>query len=115
MQLVVASFFGDTSGLQSIAVSGTAALSDARFSQEQEYQADQFGLQLLQQTYGQVAGATDFFERLSQSEFGIDFLATHPGSEQRVQKIQREIATRRYQEGTRSPLPPELEQDESRD
>lgn len=109
MQLALASLFGDTSGLQSIAISGTAALSDARFSQGQEYQADQFGLALLQQTYGQVAGATDFFERLSQEEIGVDFLATHPGSERRIRKLQREIANRGYVEGTRLPLPAELQ------
>jgi predicted Zn-dependent protease len=112
-QLVLTSLLGDTSGLQSIAISGTAALSDARFSQRQEYQADQFGLTLLQQTYGQVAGATDFFERLSKAEIGVDFLATHPGSKQRIQKIKRIIAQRGYGEGIRSPLPSELVREDS--
>jgi predicted Zn-dependent protease len=109
MQLVLTSLFGDMSGLQSIAISGTTTLSDARFSQRQEHQADQFGLWLLQETYGQVAGATDFFERLSKDENSVDFLATHPGSKQRVQKIKRAIAKRGYGEGSRLPLPRELQ------
>lgn len=112
-QLVIASLFGDASGLQSIAISGTTALSDARFSQGQEYQADQFGLSLLQRTYGHVAGATDFFQRLSQQEFGVDFLATHPGSQKRVKRLQREIAARNYTTGDRSPLPAELQFDKA--
>lgn len=108
MQLVLAGMFGDTTGLQSVAISGTAALGDARFSQGQEYRADQFGLQLLQHHYGQVAGATDFFQRLGQAEIGVDFLSTHPGSEKRVRRLNQTIARRQYRMGERLPLPAAL-------
>jgi predicted Zn-dependent protease len=109
LQLTLAAFFGDLGSLQSIAVSGATAVSNARFSQSQEYQADDFGLLLLQSTYGQVAGATDFFERISQQEgINIDFLATHPVSRRRVQRLEQTIAERGFAQGTRSPLPKAL-------
>jgi predicted Zn-dependent protease len=108
LQLMIAVFFGDTGGLQDVAISGITSLSNARFSQGQELQADEFGLNLLQQTYGHVAGATDFFERLSQQEgANIDFLATHPNSRKRVRRLERAIAEG-YDLGERSPLPAPL-------
>ncbi|MBD2066392.1 M48 family metallopeptidase [Leptolyngbya sp. FACHB-671] len=108
LQLLIAVFFGDTGGLQDVAISGLSSISNAQFSQGQELQADEFGLNLLQQTYGHVAGATDFFERLSQQEgANIDFLATHPNSNKRVQRLERTIA-KGYDLGERSPLPAPL-------
>ncbi|MBI4782046.1 MAG: M48 family metallopeptidase [Oscillatoriophycideae cyanobacterium NC_groundwater_1537_Pr4_S-0.65um_50_18] len=105
LQLVLAGVLGDVGSLQSIALSSATTLDNSRFSQDQEYQADRFGLDLLQQTYGQVAGATDFFARMSQ-ELGsnIDFLTTHPGADKRVRRIETEIQDKGYQVGERSPL-----------
>jgi Zn-dependent protease with chaperone function len=106
LQLVLAGFFGDVGSLSSIAISAAETISNARFSQTQEYQADDFGLYLLQQTYGHVAGATDFFERLNQLQgLDIDFLSTHPSSRKRVNRLQDEIMEERYRVGERSPLP----------
>ncbi|HEY9644311.1 MAG TPA: M48 family metallopeptidase, partial [Coleofasciculaceae cyanobacterium] len=111
LQVVIAGVMGDAGSLQAIALSGATALDNSRFSQSQEYSADAFGLMLLQQTYGQVAGATDFFARLSQAAgANFDFLATHPGSDQRVQRLQQLIQTQGYRVGTRSPLPDILSQ-----
>ncbi|MBD2058860.1 M48 family metallopeptidase [Oculatella sp. FACHB-28] len=108
LQLLIAVFFGDTGGLQDVAISGLSSISNAQFSQGQELQADEFGLNLLQQTYGHVAGATDFFKRLSQQEgANIDFLATHPNSNKRVQRLERAIA-KGHDLGERSPLPAPL-------
>ncbi|MBE9179979.1 M48 family metallopeptidase [Oculatella sp. LEGE 06141] len=109
LRFTLASLLGDPSAIQSIAVSGITAVSTARFSQQQEFQADDFGLQLLQSTYGHVTGATDFFARLSQQERGqVDFLATHPNSRKRVKRLEAEIKEQAYASGTRSPLPPTL-------
>jgi predicted Zn-dependent protease len=109
LQLVIAGVVGDVGSLQAIALSGATALDNSRFSQSQEYNADEFGLTLLQQTYGQVAGATDFFSRLSQQPGAdIDFLATHPGANRRVQRLQHLIQQQEYRSGTRSPLPSPL-------
>jgi predicted Zn-dependent protease len=108
LQLLIAVFFGDTGGLQDVAISGLTSISNAQFSQGQELQADEFGLNLLQQTYGHVAGATDFFERLSKQEgSNIDFLATHPNSNKRVRRLEQAIA-KGYDLGERSPLPAPL-------
>ncbi|MBW4465151.1 MAG: M48 family metallopeptidase [Pegethrix bostrychoides GSE-TBD4-15B] len=107
-QIVLTSLFGDTSGLERAAVSGTAALTDAGYSQSQEYQADQFGLTLLQRTYGQVAGATDFLARISQPGESLDFLATHPGSARRIKRLNQQISTQGYQLGDKLPLPEAL-------
>lgn len=109
-QLVLATFFGDVGSLSSIAISGVTAVSNASFSQSQEFQADEFGLKLLNTHYGNVAGATDFFQRISRElEENIDFLATHPNPERRVQRLKQLTANQGYQEGTRSPLPPPLQ------
>jgi predicted Zn-dependent protease len=105
LQLVMAGVLGDVGSLQAIALSSATTLDNSRFSQEQEYQADRFGLDLLQQTYGQVAGASDFFARLSQKlGSNIDFLTTHPGATNRVQRIEAEIRGQGYQVRERSPL-----------
>lgn len=109
-QLVLTSLFGDTSGLQQAAVSGTAALTDARYSQSQEYQADEFGLAMLQKTYGQVAGATDFFARISRPGASLDFLATHPGSTRRIERLNQQIAAKKYNIGKKLPLPGAIRQ-----
>jgi predicted Zn-dependent protease len=109
LQWLIAGVVGDAGSLQAIALSGATALDNSRFSQSQEYSADEFGLTLLQQTYGQVAGATDFFARLSQEPgSNIDFLATHPGSDQRVQRLEHLIQQQGYRLGSRSPLPTPL-------
>jgi predicted Zn-dependent protease len=109
VQIAIAYFFGDVGSLQSLAVSGVAALSRSQFSQSQEREADEFGLTLLQKTYGQVAGATDFFARMSQQK-GADlaFLSTHPAPGKRVKEIERLIKERNYLVKERSPLPKPL-------
>ncbi|HEY9727725.1 MAG TPA: M48 family metallopeptidase [Chroococcales cyanobacterium] len=109
IQIAIATFLGDTSGIQSAAVSGVEAVSQSRFSQSQEREADKFGLTLLQNTYGHVAGATDFFARMSQQK-GSDlaFLSTHPAPGQRVKELKRLIKERGYAVKERSPLPKTL-------
>lgn len=109
VQLAISYFIGDIGTIESIAVSGLASLSDAQYSQSQESQADEVGLTLLQQTYGHVAGATDFFARMSQRQKSdIDFLATHPAPARRVKEIQKLIEQRNYKVEQKLPLPPTL-------
>lgn len=65
-------------------------LGQLSFSRNQELAADQLGLELLQRHYGHVAGAAEFFEKLSKDELVIpmgSFLQTHPYSESRVEHI----------------------------
>jgi Zn-dependent protease with chaperone function len=62
------------------------------FDRDQENDADRFGLLLVQQEYGHVAGAWDFFERLPdpgglvEKEI-VHYLATHPLTEDRIQAM----------------------------
>jgi predicted Zn-dependent protease len=109
LQLALATFFGDTGSLAAIAASGAVELSKAQFSQGQEKEADEFGLTLLYATYGQAAGATDFFARLSRKEgVNLAILATHPPSQARVKRLEDLIKERKYPIGQRTPLPPTL-------
>jgi predicted Zn-dependent protease len=105
MQREIATFLGDAGALQSAADSGVTAVSRSQFSQSQEREADEFGLTLLQKTYGQVAGATDFFARMSQQK-GADFafLSTQPAPGKRVKELDRLIKERNYPVKERSPL-----------
>ncbi|AOW99127.1 hypothetical protein BJP34_06390 [Moorena producens PAL-8-15-08-1] len=74
-------------------------------------QADEFGLRLLQQTYGHVAGATDFFVRMSNKQGASwDFLSSHPSPGKRVTRLQRLIKEQNYPLKERSPLPENLNQ-----
>lgn len=109
LQMVLSGVLGDLGSLPSIALSASTQVSNARFSQTQEYRADEFGLSLLQKTYGHVAGATDFFARLSQQDLPTDFLATHPNSAKRVHQIESLIRDRGYAGGERSALPATLQ------
>jgi len=106
IQTVLSLFFPNVGSLESI----TVALSNAQFSQSQEKQADEFGLTLLQENYGHVAGATDFFERIKaeEKEDTIAFLQTHPPSQDRIQRLEKLIQKRGYELDKRSPLPASL-------
>lgn len=97
LRVAIASIFGDAGSWASIAGSTLEAISRARYSQSQELEADRFGLDLLQKTYGHVGGATDFFERLSREKGEyLDFLSTHPSAGDRVAKLNAIIRERRY-------------------
>ncbi|WP_449416287.1 M48 family metallopeptidase [Phormidium nigroviride] len=106
VQVILAYFFGDLNSLQS----AISTVSTAQFSQNQERQADEFGLSLLQATYNHVGGATDFFERMSEKQGGdiIPFLATHPNPRDRVAELKRLIEKRQYKIGEKLPLPSTL-------
>lgn len=96
VRIIVSSFFGDLGSLQS-AVDFGNAIANSNYSQKQEIQADEFGLNLLYKYYGHVGGATDFFQRLSQeNKLDIAFLSTHPSSKKRIKKIEQIITKQKY-------------------
>lgn len=66
---------------------------------------DAFSLSLLQQTYGHIAGATDFFERSRQQGTLTAFLETHPAPQRRVTQLQRLVKQQGYHLSARSPGP----------
>lgn len=110
LRMAIAYFFGDSGGLQSAIVNAAQVVGNARFSQSQETEADEFGLELLQGTYGQVAGATDFFAKLAQEKGqNLAILSTHPAPKRRVKKLKRAIKKRNYTIGEKTPLPKSLE------
>ena len=109
VKIAIAAFFGDPGALESVIISGVDAISRSHYSQSQELQADEFGIELLQKNYGHVAGATDFFERLSKKDSAnIAFLSTHPSPRNRVAKLQRIIKQRGYEIAEKAPLSPPL-------
>lgn len=104
IKIILSSLIGDLGSLQS-AVDFTNAIANYKFSQKQETQADEFGLNLLYKYYGHVAGATDFFQRLSQeNNLDIAFFSTHPSPQKRVKKIKKLIKKEHYPIENKKPL-----------
>lgn len=109
LRLAISTLFGNLDWLNNTST-WFIAISNSRYSQSQETQADRFGLTLLYQTYGHVAGATDFFSRLSQnSHQNWDFLATHPAPQKRVHALEKEIEAKGYPLQEKQPLPSALQ------
>lgn len=80
---------------------------EMKFSQRQETQADLFALDLLNAHYGHIAGATDFFEKISKEDTRSRlayFFATHPYPPDRVARLQDHIQTKEYAYGEKYPL-----------
>jgi len=114
LKIAIAYFIGDADWLRSTAAASVEAVSRSHYSQSQETQADEFGLTLLQQTYGHVAGATDFFAGLMEKRnTNLAFLSTHPAPGDRVAKLELLIKQKNYGVGARSPLPATLAQQKS--
>lgn len=105
VRTVISSIFGDVSFLADAAQVVTAA----KFSQSQEIAADKYGLDLLYGNYGQVAGATDFFNRMAENRgSNWDFLASHPAPAKRVILLKELIEERGYPVAEYKPLDPVL-------
>lgn len=107
VNMVLATFVGDPGTIQAVAAQAGRVLSEAQYSQKQEQRADDFGLDLLYKTYGHAAGATDFFETLSEKQDpGITaFLHTHPAPETRVKHLNHIIRQNNYPIKDYDPLP----------
>jgi Zn-dependent protease with chaperone function len=93
--LGLALLFGDNAGLASRVID-LASLSHSR---EQEREADRFGLELVQQTFGDTEGALEFFEFVARNDeegsIWGSLLQTHPLTTERLEylrEMQREIA-----------------------
>lgn len=109
LQVMIRGVLGDPGGLATLAVQSAGAVTKAKFSQTQESQADEIGVGLLAGIYGHAAGATDFFERMSQEpDLSIPLLASHPSSARRVATLNQVILQRKYQIGPKTALPSEL-------
>lgn len=106
IRTVISTLFGDVTFIADAA----QILSSAKFSQAQEKEADQYGLDLLYEEYGQVAGATDFFARMAEKQSSNwDFLASHPAPAKRVEALKALIKEKNYPIGEYTPLPEALQ------
>jgi Zn-dependent protease with chaperone function len=106
LRLAIAYFIGDFGVFQSAIATSVQTIANAQYSQSQETQADRFGLDLLNKTYGHVGGATIFFERMNQQDRqNISFLSTHPAPAKRVKALQKIIKEDNYKIGKLTPLP----------
>jgi Zn-dependent protease with chaperone function len=83
-------------------------LTEMSFSRKQETRADEFALETLYCDYGHVAGATDFFEKISNTKdpgkFG-HYWASHPESQKRILHLEHIIRSRGFKLGKPTPLP----------
>ena len=99
---------GSGGAAQLAALSGQLAARG--FDRDQESDADRFGLALVQQEYGHVAGAWEFFQRLPDLDGSVEkeivhYLATHPLSEERIEALHALALERGWsQMGTVVPL-----------
>lgn len=104
IKLLLSYFLGDIQVISS-GIDWVNLIVNAQFSQQQEINADNFGLDLLNQHYGHVAGATDFFMRLPERKTGvISFFASHPVSSKRIKSLENRIKQQDYTLGEKKPL-----------
>lgn len=105
LQIAIATLAGDNSLLSNSIATVTETISNTHYSRSQEYEADEFGLMLLNKTYGHVAGATDFFKNLDNKQaLNWNFFSTHPASKKRVKRLNQLIQQEQYKIGSYSKL-----------
>ncbi len=101
--LVVQTVLGDLSGLLAVAADGGLSLATLRFSRDFEREADDIGLDLLQAANIDPWGLPLFLEKLqaSHEDAGgavtvisetLDFLSTHPASQERIDRLEQRLA-----------------------
>jgi len=101
--------FGEESAASSL-VSKAMLTFQAKYSQDQESAADQFGVDLLTRRYGHAGGATDFFSRLSE-EAGSKLpylLASHPHPQERIDALNERVKVKHYPVAATQPLESDL-------
>ncbi len=74
----------------------TLDVSNIKYSQLAEYEADKFSLDVVSCAYGNVAGATDLFKRMDDGEDWSYFLETHPSFNNRIHKMDEHIIEMGY-------------------
>ncbi len=87
------------------AISSIAGFTDNTFSRKQENDADRLALTALQKHYGHTLGAEEFFKKIDNLPFVIEFMSTHPVTKDRLNAIYQ---TQNHSQGKLTPLPPSL-------
>ncbi len=104
VQILISFFLGQNDFIDTGAKIANTVVN-AQYSQNQEVKADEFGLHILNDYYGHVAGATDFFRQLeAQTPRQIAFLSSHPVPKKRVKKLKKLIKSENYNLGKKTPL-----------
>lgn len=114
MLSVISAELGRTAAGAMVNQAGVATL--LKFSRDQERTADEAALQALAAEYGHVGGAIEMFDALLRlpggqraSDTGVEFLRTHPLTENRRQAIADWAAANGVApDGPRRPLPPAI-------
>lgn len=84
--------------------SATLQVTDAKYSQSQELDADRFGLDTMACAYGSVKDASALFARMDKGKRWKYFLASHPAFSERVEKMKNYIREKGYSDKGK-PLP----------
>jgi len=74
----------------------TLDISNIKYSQDAELEADRYALDLMACAYGSVSDATTLFERMDNADEWSYFFATHPAFSKRVQKMKEHIEDSGY-------------------
>ena len=81
--------------------------AEMKFSQKQETAADLYALDMLNEKYGHVGGAKEFFMKISKkNKMGHlrYYFTSHPHPENRMETLSKEIISKGYLEKERKPL-----------
>ena len=98
--LVVQTLLGDISGLLAILTQNSGILLASKFSRDYEREADAKGFNILINSNIDPKGMVDFFKKIQEienSEKGLEseswfqFISTHPGTEERIESLEKEI------------------------
>ena len=98
--LVVQTLFGDFSGLLAILTQNSGLLLTSKFSRDYEREADAKGFNILINSNINPQGMVDFFKKINETvksedsiegEDWFEFISTHPGTEERIHNIEKEI------------------------
>ena len=103
--LISSVLFGGDSSVNKV-INNALTNAQMSFSRAQEKAADLYALDLLNKTYGGVAGAVDFFEKMSRKEkwWPVFYIfSSHPYPKSRVMALEEAIKTKGYPVGQKMP------------
>jgi predicted Zn-dependent protease len=105
LAVIVNAVFGNSSGLDRLSGAGAQGLA-LKMSRDDEREADRLGLLLVEEHYGHVGGALDFFLRIGDRPGGrtASWFGTHPLSSDRIDRLYDAIETHGYAVGQPTPL-----------
>ncbi|RZV38080.1 MAG: hypothetical protein EX272_03740 [Chromatiales bacterium] len=106
IQLALSTFSGNGLDPNTVNVGSDVILN--QYSREQELAADELALQLVQDRYEHVGGATRLFEIIGNDLEDVqfaEFLSTHPATDARIERIEALTAEHGWPIGELTPYP----------